>query len=166
MSSSVHIHASCIRVAKAGKNFGAPAAAGVLLIGRSGAGKSDLLLRLIGRGAVLVSDDRTELSVRDGKFLASAPLIIAGLTEIRGVGIVELPHARRVSVALVVDLSAQGERLPKRRFFAPPKALAMPKKNRPPLIFLSAFEDSAPDKVLAAVAALHNRSFRETVKRN
>jgi len=31
---------------------------------------------------------------------------------------------------------------------------------------LSALEDSAPDKVLAAVAALHNRTFRETVKRN
>jgi hypothetical protein len=79
---------------------------------------------------------------------------------------VELPHARSVRIVLVVDLSAKGDRWPERRFFAPPKALAMPAKNRPPLVYLSAFEASAPDKVIAAVAALHNRSLRETVKRN
>jgi HPr kinase/phosphorylase len=166
MSASANIHASCVQVAKAGENFGAPSTVGVLLIGKSGAGKSDLALRLIGRGAMLVSDDRTDLVVRRGKLIASAPRTLAGLIEIRGVGIVELPHARGVPVALVVDLSGKVTRLPKRRFFWPPKALAMPQKNRPPLLFLSAFEDSAPDKVLAAVAALHNRTFRQTVKRN
>jgi len=166
MSTRVNIHASCVRVAKAGKDFGAPATAGVLLIGRSGAGKSDLALRLIGRGAKLVSDDRTELFLRRGKLLASAPRALAGLMEIRGVGIVELPYARSVSVALVVELSAQVKRLPERRVFGPPETLAIAPKDRPPLLFLSAFEDSAPDKVLAAVAALRTRSFRETVKRN
>jgi serine kinase of HPr protein (carbohydrate metabolism regulator) len=166
MSASANIHASCVQVAKAGENFGAPSSAGVLLIGKSGAGKSDLALRLIGRGAVLVSDDRTNLVVRRGKLMASAPRTIAGLIEIRGAGIVELPHARGVPVTLVVDLSGKVTRLPKPQLFAPPKALAMPQKNRPPLLFLPALEDSAPDKVLAAVAALHNRTFRETVKRN
>jgi HPr kinase/phosphorylase len=166
MSARANIHASCVQIAKAGEHFGAPASAGVLFIGKSGAGKSDLALRLIGRGAVLVSDDRTDLCVRRGKLIASAPRTIAGLIEIRGMGIVERPHARSVFVALVVELSGKVTRLPSRRFFAPAKALAMPPKNRPPLLFLSAFEDSAPDKVLAAVAALHNRTFRETVKRN
>jgi serine kinase of HPr protein (carbohydrate metabolism regulator) len=166
MSTSVNIHASCVQVAKAGANFGAPKTAGVLLIGPSGGGKSDLALRLIGRGALLVSDDRTELFVRRGTLMASAPRTLVGLMEIRGIGIVERTHARSVPVALVVDLSGKVTRLPKRHLFAPPKALAMSQKNRPRLFFLSAFEDSAPDKVLAAVAALHNRSFRETVKRN
>ncbi|HEY2886284.1 MAG TPA: hypothetical protein VGJ08_13820 [Rhizomicrobium sp.] len=166
MSAGANIHASCVQVAKAGEHFGAPASAGVLLIGKSGAGKSDLVLRLIGRGAILVSDDRTDLSVRRGRLMASAPRTLAGLLEIRDVGIVELTHARDVPVVLVVDLSGKVTRLPKRRFFAPPKALAMPQKNCPLLLFLSAFEDSASDKVLAAVAALHTRTFRETVKRN
>jgi len=165
-STKVNIHASCVQIAEAGARFGAPSSAGVLLIGKSGAGKSDLALRLIGRGALLVSDDRTDIFLRRGKLMASAPHTIAGLIEIRGLGIAELPRARGVPVALVVDLSGKVTRLPKRRFFAPPEALAMPQKNRPPLLFLSAFEDSAPDKVLAAVAALHNRTFRETVKRN
>jgi len=166
MSARVNIHASCVRIAEAGARFGAPASAGVLLIGKSGAGKSDLALRLIGRGALLVSDDRTDLFVRRGKLMASAPRSLAGLLEIRGAGIVELPHARDAAVVLVLDLSGTVARLPSRRSFSPPKALAMPQKNRPPLLLLSALEDSAPDKVLAAVAALHNRTFRETVKRN
>ena len=162
----MNIHASCLQIAEAGERFGAPGSVGVLLIGKSGAGKSDLALRMIGRGAILVSDDRTDLFVRRGKLMASAPRTIAGLIEIRGVGIVELPYARGVPVALVVDLSGKVTRLPERRFFAPSKALALPAKCRPPLVALAAFEDSAPDKVLAAVAALHNRTFRETVKRN
>ena len=166
MSASANIHASCVQVAEAGERFGAPKSAGVLLIGKSGAGKSDLALRLIGRGATLVSDDRTDLFLRRGRLMASAPRALAALIEIRAVGIVELTTARDVPIVLVVDLSGKVTRLPKRHFFAPPKALAMPQKNRPPLLFLSAFEDSAPDKVLAAVAALHNRTFRETVKRN
>ena len=58
---TANIHATCIRIARAGKVFGAPASAGVLILGESGAGKSDLALRLIGRGAELVADDRTEL---------------------------------------------------------------------------------------------------------
>jgi serine kinase of HPr protein (carbohydrate metabolism regulator) len=136
------------------------------LIGRSGSGKSDLALRLIACGAQLVADDRTDLSVQRGRLTAAAPRALTGLLEIRGVGIVELPYARNVRIALVVELSTTVGRWPKRRFFAPPRALAMPTKDRPRLVFLSAFEASAPVKVIAAVAALHNRTFRETVKCN
>jgi serine kinase of HPr protein (carbohydrate metabolism regulator) len=166
MSASVNIHASCVRLASAGKALGAPASAGVLLIGKSGSGKSDLAFRLIGLGAQLVADDRTDLSLRRGKLFASAPRALAGLLEIRGIGIVDLPHARNVRIVLAVELSTTVGRWPERRFFVPPRALAIPTKDRPPLVFLSAFEASAPIKVIAAVAALHNRTFRETVKRN
>ena len=67
MTKVVNIHASCIRLALAAAAFGAPRSAGVLLLGDSGSGKSDLALRLIGRGAELVADDRTELHVESSR---------------------------------------------------------------------------------------------------
>lgn len=166
MKISENIHATCIRVEHAGGEFRAPAEAGILLIGESGAGKSDLALRLIGRGALLVADDRVELSVQRGRLVAQAPRILAGLMEIRGLGIVAMRHAASVRVALVVNLSGKVRRVPDHRVYLPPKTLGLPAKARPPEIVLSPFEDSAPDKVLAAVSALHHGNFRETVKRN
>jgi hypothetical protein len=163
---SVNIHATCVRIARAGKLFGAPAKAGVLLIGDSGSGKSDLALRLIGRGAQLVADDRTELYIRGGRVMARAPRPLAGLLEVRGLGVVETAQAAVTAVSLVVELSATVTRMPARGSFAPPKPLILPARARPRRIVLCAFEASAPDKVLAAVAALHNDTFRETVKRN
>jgi serine kinase of HPr protein (carbohydrate metabolism regulator) len=87
----------------------------VLIEGPSGAGKSDLALRLIDRGAVLISDDQT-LVVRAGKILhARAPAEIAGRMEVRGIGIVAMPHVEDVPVALLVRLGEQVERMPDRR---------------------------------------------------
>jgi serine kinase of HPr protein (carbohydrate metabolism regulator) len=84
----------------------------VLITGASGAGKSDLALRLIDRGFTLVSDDRTLLR-RDGTaLLASAPGAIAGKLEIRGIGIVELDHVSDVPVKLYVELTSDIRRLP------------------------------------------------------
>jgi len=86
----------------------------VLLRGPSGAGKSDLALRLIDRGAVLVSDDQTLLSVAGDRLLVAPPTAIAGQLEVRGLGIVALPHRAGLPVALVIDLrpAAEIERLP------------------------------------------------------
>ena len=84
----------------------------VLIGGRSGAGKSDLALRLIDRGATLVSDDYTFVRREKGKAMASAPERIAGKIEIRGVGIVEMATADDVPVALYIDLSGEPVRLP------------------------------------------------------
>ena len=166
MKTSVNIHATCVRVARAGKMFGAPPGAGVLLLGESGAGKSDLALRLIGRGAELVADDRTELCVWRARLMARVPKPLAGLLEVRGLGIVEIEHSGATAVSLVVDLSATVTRMPGYVLFQPPRPLILPPRARPRRIGLCAFEASAPDKVLAAVAALHNDAFRETVKRN
>lgn len=96
------LHASCVAVN----------GQGVLLIGPSGSGKSDLALRLIDQGAQLVSDDQVELSARDGTLIANAPEAIFGLLEIRGIGIVKTTALAACRVALVVDL-ARKEGLPR-----------------------------------------------------
>ncbi len=84
----------------------------VLLTGRSGSGKSDLALRLVDRGAMLVADDYTDLIVEDGRLIATPPAAIAGKIEVRGLGIVALPHLPRVGVALAVVLDRAPERMP------------------------------------------------------
>ncbi len=84
---------------------------GVLLLGPSGSGKSDLLLRLLDRGFALVADDQVE--VEDG--IATAPSALAGLVEVRGLGILRLPYQATARLALAVRLGSGGplgERLP------------------------------------------------------
>ncbi len=94
----MQIHASC--VSRDGE--------GVLLLGPSGSGKSDLVLRLLECGFVLVADDR--VNIFEG--IASAPAGIAGLLEVRGLGVLRLPHLNAVRLSLVVELSPPAERLP------------------------------------------------------
>ncbi|HIP80578.1 MAG TPA: RNase adapter RapZ [Kiloniellaceae bacterium] len=86
----------------------------VALLGPPGAGKSDLALRMIDQGAVLVSDDQTLLQASDGRIVARPPESIAGKLEVRGLGIVEMPHRASAPLALLVELRPQTEieRLP------------------------------------------------------
>ena len=91
------IHASC--VARNGS--------GVLLTGAPGLGKSDLALRLLDHGFVLVADDQVDIQA--GR--ASPPSSLAGLLEVRGLGIVRLPHTAGVPLALAVALGLS-DRLP------------------------------------------------------
>ena len=100
--SSEMVHATT--VAKGGR--------GVIIAGRSGSGKSDLALRLIDRGFVLVSDDQTMIRKADGRLIASAPSTIKGKLEVRGVGIVEMANADSVAVCLWVELTNEIKRLP------------------------------------------------------
>ncbi len=86
--------------------------AAVLLTGLPGVGKSDLALRLIDRGWSLLADDQVMMGVDGGVLIAAAPSTIAGLIEVRGVGIVRIPHVARAPIALVVTLGAERERLP------------------------------------------------------
>lgn len=78
--------------------------AGAILRGPSGSGKSDLALRLIDRGAQLISDDQTILFVEDGRLMAQAPMEIAGKMEVRGVGVVPVGPPAAAPVALLIDL--------------------------------------------------------------
>ena len=128
------IHASCVAIGDRA----------VLIAGRSGAGKSDLAMRLIDRGAVLVSDDYTEVTAEDGVLRTRAPERIAGRIELRGVGILSLPFASDVPAALLVDLDAAPERLPEP---AGRELLGA----RLPVIGLHGLEPSAPIKVEAAL---------------
>src|SRR5437588_4116292 len=86
----------------------------VLLRGPSGAGKSDLGLRLIDAGARLIADDQSELQRVGDTIAVRAPATIAGLIEVRGVGILRLDVEAEAPLALAVDLVAPEalERLP------------------------------------------------------
>jgi len=88
---------------------------GILLLGPSGSGKSDLALRLIDRGAALVADDLVRISARDGRLVARAEAG-PGLIELRGQGIFRLPHlaAATLEFALALDpaTAAAADRLP------------------------------------------------------
>lgn len=87
----------------------------VVIEGRSGAGKSDLALRLLDRGARLVADDQT-LVVRLGSDLvARCPSTIAGRIEVRGLGILAVDAVAEAPVALIVRLGEEDQRLPERR---------------------------------------------------
>ena len=87
---------------------------GVLIRGESGAGKSDLALRLIDGGGLLVADDYCEAEAVGNRLVAHAPPTISGKLEVRGFGIVELPHVPSATIGLIVDLVpvAEIERLP------------------------------------------------------
>ena len=123
------IHASAVLVG----------ARAVLIRGPSGAGKSQLALALLradsfdgaypyrrtgvrfagicpnGRPAfaMLVADDRSHLEPHHGRLLARPARELAGLIEVRGLGIRRLPYEPVAVVGLVVDLAApDGDRLP------------------------------------------------------
>ena len=83
----------------------------VLIEGPPGSGKSSLALALIDRGATLVGDDGVLLEARDGRLWALPPPNIAGLLEIRNVGLATLP-AEPAPVALVLRLDPAALRQP------------------------------------------------------
>lgn len=117
---------------------------GVLLLGEPGVGKSDLALRLIAEGALLVADDQTEVEVVAGRLRARAPQSIAGLIEVRGLGIVPAPQKRATALKLAVSLILGAlERMPESRTWS------LPGQTDPwiPLIELRAFEASSVEKV-------------------
>lgn len=147
MSDPINIHASCVAIGNKG----------VLLLGRSGAGKSDLALRLIDGGARLVADDRVLLFLKGRALHARSPETIRGLLEIRGVGIVELPVRSQIKLTLAVMLGREGARLPEPQSWAAPLRM----NTKLPQIALDARYASAPAKVRAALAALSEKAFRD-----
>jgi hypothetical protein len=146
---TVNIHASCVAIGKTG----------VLILGDSGAGKSDLALRLIDDGAKLVADDRSELYVARGMLHARAPKSIAGLLEVRGLGIVALPFAKNVPLGLAVKLGMPPKRLPDAAFYEPPAPLKAAKAL--PFIILDGALPGAPARIRLALRAFSKGLFRE-----
>jgi serine kinase of HPr protein (carbohydrate metabolism regulator) len=143
LSAGTHVHATTVAID----------GRAVLLRGPSGAGKSDLALRLIDAGARLVADDQSELYRDVETVRVRAPATIAGLIEVRGIGIMRLRPLESAPLVLIADLlPPEGlERLPQRRTEAI-LGIAIP------VIALAPFEASAPAKLRVALRGLADPS--------
>lgn len=85
---------------------------GLLICGASGAGKSQLALEMMARGAVLVADDRTILRRNGAGIVMTAPTPIRGMIEARGLGLLNAPCAD-APLAAILDLDVtETDRLP------------------------------------------------------
>lgn len=131
------MHGSCVVVDRMG----------CLLLGPSGSGKSDLALRLVmDQDAKLVADDQVALTRLGDRLVAAPPTKLAGLIEIRGLGIVNLPHRARAKLGLAVVLVSpdEVERMPEPNEGIEYLGVALP------LLRLAPFAASAPLKVRLA----------------
>lgn len=133
----------------------------VLLRGPSGAGKSDLALRMLALpdeavalafghllAVRLVADDQVDIVCADGVARASAPAAIAGLIEVRGVGVVSIGCVDGAEVRLVADLAPSGTvaRMPDHDPVVDLAGIFVPHLQ------IAALEASAPVKVILALA--------------
>ena len=121
---------------------------GVIICGPSGSGKSDMALRLIDRGAALVSDDSVMLTVHNDRVQMDSPTAIRGKIELRSLGIFELPYVRHIPLYLKIDLDPEPERFP---FDRQIETISGVQVHR---ISLNPWEQSAPIKVEMALARL------------
>ncbi len=97
------LHGSCVAVA----------GRGVLIVGKSGAGKSALALRLMALGAQLVGDDRIAVSADGDQVIADSVDPIRGLIEARGLGLLRAHASGPVPIDWVIDLDRPApQRLP------------------------------------------------------
>jgi HPr kinase/phosphorylase len=137
------LHASCVALRDDA----------VLLLGPSGSGKSDLVLRLIQDPLWrMVADDQVEVVADGPRLRAGGPRALRGRLEVRGLGILEdvpVAASARPELALAVHLA--------------PRA-AVPRLPEPsqwqcegcalPAVTLHAFDASTPAKIALALAAV------------
>ena len=136
--SSETLHASCVAIGERA----------VLIEGPSGSGKSDLALRLIDRGAHLISDDYTMLLRRGNQVFANPPATIAGKMEVRGLGVLPMLHVDNLPVALMISLTSDHSRMPFERTTRSIAGVEVP------VVALDSFPASAPIKVEMALKHL------------
>lgn len=134
----MRFHASCAAF------LGPDGYESVLLLGASGSGKSDLLLRLLHDGWLMVADD--QVIVEHG--IARAPEALAGILEVRGLGLFKQPYLAAAPLRLVAKLGVQTTRLPEPQ--------AHDRLNLP-MITLDAAQPSAPARLALALAAACGR---------
>ncbi len=134
----LNVHATCVELD----------GRGLLLRGKPGAGKSDLALRLIEHGAVLVADDQVVLKLQDGEIYASPPPTLAGLLEVRGVGICKFEHVPvcRLFMAFDLEVPENIERLPERT-----KQQSLILEKSIATVKINPFEVSACAKIKSAI---------------
>ena len=104
---SLIMHATCVDIN----------GSGVLIVGRSGSGKSSLAINLLALGSNLVADDQCELVKKNNRFRISKPASLPNSIEIRGIGLVSVPMVVETSLDWVVNMDeAEKERMPDLRF--------------------------------------------------
>lgn len=118
---------------------------GLIILGPSGSGKSDLAYRLIDRGAKLIADDHV---IIDGP--AAAPIITQSphhidALELRGVGIISMACINKVPLIIAIEISNHYERSPS------PLPIRQFGDYTVPVLKISAFENSAALKIEAAL---------------
>lgn len=122
---------------------------GALVMGASGSGKSDLMLRVLGLGLRLVADDRTVVWISGGRAFGRTPETLDGLLELRGLGVFSEAALPMAEIALVVrcEPAESLERMPEDAFDTIAGA-------RVPLVRLHAPDASAPAKLGRALNRL------------
>ena len=101
------MHASCVDVN----------GSGVLIIGRSGSGKSSLAINLLALGSTLVADDQCQLVRKNNRYRISKPTFLPKSIEIRGIGLVSVPMVNETNLDWVVNMDeAEKERMPTPKF--------------------------------------------------
>lgn len=141
MGEEINIHA--VAVAIDGK--------GVLITGKSGSGKSDLALRLVDRGAKLISDDRVILRQVGRHISMTPPDEIAGKIEVRHIGIITCEYSP-ANLAMIIDLDRVPPRMP------PETETRAILEMDIPLYHIAPFEGSAPIKVELALQQISVQS--------
>ncbi|MFA3920359.1 HPr kinase/phosphorylase [Ruegeria hyattellae] len=102
-ATQANIHGSCV----------AMGGGALLIVGRSGSGKSALALEMMALGATLVADDRVDLTRDRAQVLASAPDPIAGLIEARGIGLLRALPSASMPLSYILDLDCtEAARMP------------------------------------------------------
>lgn len=139
-------HAGCLALRRGG------AWRGALIEGASAIGKSDLALRAMEHGFRLVADDRTLVFASGGRLFGRAPRPLAGLLEVRGLGVVTASALTFAEIVLVARCHGLGaaERLPE---FAPEAICGV----ELPVFALCPLEASAPARLRAALEHLGER---------
>ncbi len=143
--SNQSVHGTCVSLS----------GVGVLLLGGTGSGKSDLAYRLIlEQGAKLIADDQVFLRRDEPTVRGSCKEGWEGQLELRGVGIVTVPHEQDVPIVLAIDLVDRGEvpRLPE------PLYVTL-SGERLPVLKLHAFDASTPAKIVLAAQHLPRSGF-------
>jgi len=104
---SLIIHATCVDIN----------GSGVLILGRSGSGKSSLAINLIALGSKLVADDQCKLVKKNNSFRIFKPASLPNSIEVRGIGLVSVPTLVETRLDWVVNMDeAETERMPDLRF--------------------------------------------------
>jgi serine kinase of HPr protein (carbohydrate metabolism regulator) len=110
----VNIHASVVALG----------ALGILILGRSGSGKTSLALAAIEKlqsqnhFAALVADDQCLIEAANDKLVATCPPALVGLIEMRGLGVVKTKNLSSVVIDFVIQIVDEGtiERMPQQKF--------------------------------------------------